>query len=315
MDSRGAIMSDSPDLKPIKTVLCAIDLSDISPGVLGLAAEMAEACEAKLIVLHAVEMWDKRYDFIVADIAKRIELDAYGKLQAELGRLGKKREVPVEVVVQKGHAITVIQDGIKKFKPDLVVMGSHGRRGLDSVLLGSVAERILRVSPVSVLVVRPPRNPDIYTLVCAVDLSDCSRTALERAIEIARHDKIKAIKVLHVFEVPIGYLEAGMSYETAFAKTRNVHQQEFDEFLKPFKDCGIACEAVLEEGAPGPTIVKYANTANADLLVVGAHGKSRLAAMLIGGISTKIVHRSAVPVLAVKSPEHHESLWQALDKL
>jgi nucleotide-binding universal stress UspA family protein len=308
-------MGDTPVIKPIKSILCAIDLSDISPHVLGLAAEFAEAYDARLIVLHVVEIWDKRYDFIVSEIAKRIEVEAHGKLQSELDRLGKSHGVPVEVVVQKGQAVITIQEAIRKFSPDLLVMGSHGKRGIDSLLLGSVAERILRVSPVSVLVVRPPKNPDIYTLLCAVDLSDCSRTALERSIEIAKQDKIAAIKVLHVFEVPIGYLEAGMAYETALAKTREIHQREFDEFIAPFKNCGVTCELILEEGVPGTTIVKYADSINADLLVIGAHGKSRLTAMLIGGISTKIVHRSTVPVLAVKAPQHFESLWQALEKL
>ena len=308
-------MPASPPLKPVKTILCAIDLSDISTHVLGLAAEFAEACDAKLLVLHVVEIWDKRYDFIVAEIGKRIEVEAYGKVQSELDRLGKSKGIPVEVVVQKGQAIATIQDAIKKLQPDLVVMGSHGRRGMDNLLLGSVAERILRVSPVSVLVVRPPKNPDIYTLLCAVDLSDCSRTALERAIEIAKLDKVASIKVLHVFEVPIGYLEAGMSYETALSKTREIHQREFDAFLEPYKTCGVALEQVLDEGSPASLVVKYAESIKADLLVIGAHGKSRLTAMLIGGISTKIVHRSSVPVLAVKSPEHFESLWQALEKL
>jgi nucleotide-binding universal stress UspA family protein len=308
-------MPDPSSLKPVQTVLCAIDLSDLSPNVLAMAAETAEAYEAKLMVIHAVEIWDKRYDFIVDDIAKRIELEAHGKLQAELDRLGKTRGVPVQVVVAKGQAGQIITDAIKKYKPDLVVVGSHGRRGIDHMLLGSVAERVVRTSPVSVLVVRPPRNPDIYTMVCAVDFSSCSRTALERAIEIARLDKVAAVQVLNVFEVPLGYLEAGMTYETAFNKTKAVHEQELAEFLKPYANCGVKLEPVIEEGAPGPMIVAYAEKVNADLLVIGAHGKSRLTAMLIGGASIKVVHRAKVPVLAVKSPEHFESLWQALDKL
>lgn len=308
-------MAVSHPLKPIKNILCAVDLSNISPHVLGMAAEFAEACDARLIVLHVVEIWDKRYDFIVDEIAKRIELEAHGKVQSELERLGKSQGIPVVVVVQKGQAVLTIQEAIRKFSPDLVVMGSHGKRGIDSLLLGSVAERILRVSPVSVLVVRPPKNPDVYTLLCAVDLSDCSRTALERSIDIAKQDKIEQINVLHVYEVPIGYLEAGMSYETALNKTREIHQQEFNSFMEPYKNCGVSCKLLLEEGAPASTIVKTAESIKADLIVIGAHGKSRLTAFLIGGTSTKIVHRSSLPVLAVKSPEHHESLWEALEKV
>jgi nucleotide-binding universal stress UspA family protein len=308
-------MTQSAPLPPIQKVLCAIDLSDISSHVLACAAEVAEAYDARLQVLHVVEVWDSRYDFIVPEMRKRIEVEANAKVQAELAHLGKTNQIPVDVAVTKGGAITKIMEFIRTERPDVIVVGSHGKRGLDHLLLGSVAEKVLRVAPCSVLVVRPPKNPNVKSIVCAVDFSDCSRTALERALEIAKLEKLGSIKVLNVFEVPIGYMEAGMTYETALAKTQDVHQQELDEFLKPYASVGIKIEPHLQEGAPAATIVKFAEQAGADLLVIGSHGRSRFTAMLIGGSSAKIAHRATVPVLAVKAPQHYESLWQALDKL
>jgi nucleotide-binding universal stress UspA family protein len=300
----------------VRSILCALDLTALSGDVLSMAAELAEAHDASLNVLHVVELWDSRYDFIVAEIEKKIEKDAHEKLRAELARLGRRGEVPVTVTIVKGQAGVRIIEAIRVTRPDLVVMGSHGHsKVLDRVLLGSVAEKIMRLSPVSVLVVRPLKNPDIKTIVCAVDFSDCSRTALEHAIELARLEKIPSIRVLNVYEVPMGCMEAGMSFAIAVGKTSGVHAREMDEFLKPHTDCGVDLIRAIEEGSPSSTMAAYAEKNNADLIVVGSHGRSALAALLFGGVSSRLVHQASVPVLAVKSAKHHESLWQALDKL
>jgi len=298
---------------PIKTVLCAIDLSSMTTHVLMAAAEVAQAYDAKLVVLHAVEVWDRRYDFIVDDLVKRIEVDAQAKVHAELGRLGKKHDVPIEVQVVKGHGHVAIISAVKTLRPDLLVIGSHGRRGIDRVLLGSVADSVLRQSPASVLVVRPLRNPDFYTIVCAVDFSDCSRQALERALDLAQRDKVKSIRALHVFEIPVVYVDAGLAYQAAFEQVEKAHIKEMEKFLKPYQNCGVAIESTVQEGPAAPTIMAFADRVNADLLVIGSHGRSRLGAMLIGGVSNKIVHRTQVPLLAVKASDHYESLWAAID--
>ncbi|HEY3320623.1 MAG TPA: universal stress protein [Planctomycetota bacterium] len=298
-----------------RTILCAIDLSDLSAPVLAAAAEMAELYSARLLVVHCVELWDSRYDFMVPEIAGRIEKDAREKLQAELAHLRKSNVVPLDVIVEKGPPLPVLRKTIVERRPDLVVIGSHGRRGIDAMVLGNTADKVLRMSPSSVLVVRPHKNPDIQSIVCAVDFSECSRTALEHALEIAQGEGIASIKVAHVFEVPIGYMEAGMTYESALAKTRAHHQKELTEFLKLFDGRPVKCEPAIEEGPPAATMVKFAEQSGADLLVIGAHGRSALTSWLFGGVSTSIVHRATMPVLVVKDPRHYESLWQALDRL
>jgi nucleotide-binding universal stress UspA family protein len=304
----------APKVPAINTVLCAIDLSDITSQVLASAAEMAEMYDAKLLVVHVVEVWDTRYDFIVPDIIKKIEAEAKEKVRAELAHLGKTTEVPVYVTVVKGHASVKLVEIIRKEKPELVVVGSHGKRGIDQILLGSVAEKVVRIAPSSVLVVRKPKRDDITKIVCGVDFSDCSRAALERAIDIARREKINSIAALSIYEVPIGYVEAGISYERAFQATKTAHKNGMTEFLKKYADCGVKIESYVEEGPPSATMLKFAEKYGADLLVIGAHGRSRLKAMLFGGTSTKVVHRATLPVLAVKSSKQSESLRVALDK-
>jgi len=307
--------ANTPPLPAIRTVLCALNLSDISAHVLAMAAEVAEAYDAKLLVMHVIEIWDPRYDFMMADLAKQLEKQAQDKLRAELERLGKTSTVPVETIITKGPATLKILQTIRERRPDLIVLGSHGRRGLDRALLGSVTDAVLRVSPTSVLTVRPLKNPDIKTIVCAVDFSSCSRAALERAVELARLEKLPAIKVLNVFEVPLGFMEAGMTYETVLTKLDTVRKNEMDGFLRSVNTAGVVCEPVAMEGPPAATVAQYAERIGADLIVVGSHGRSRLTAFVLGSISTRIIHQAKVPVWAVKAPGYRESLWLALDRL
>lgn len=299
---------------PSRTVLCAIDLSQFSEAVLAMAAEMAELCDGRLLVVHAVELWDSRYDFMVTEIAARIENNAREKLNAELAHLRKTHAAPVEVRVEKGPPLAVLREIVRKERPDLIVVG-HGRQGIDRLLLGSVAEKVLRLSPTPVLVVRPPRNPDIKKIACAVDMSECSRMALESGIEVAQAAGLSQVEVIHTFEVPVGYLEAGMTYETAFGKTKAVHEKGLSDFLQRYTGGAITCEPIVEEGPAAATLVKRAQQDGADLLVIGAHGRSAFTSILFGGTSSKVVRQATMPVLVIKSTQHYETLWQALDRV
>jgi nucleotide-binding universal stress UspA family protein len=165
-----------------------------------------------------------------------------------------------------------------------------------------------------VLGVRPPRNPDIRSIVCAVDFSACSQLALQCTAELARLEKLPAIKVLNVYEIPLGFMEAGLTSRTAALKIEAVHRSQMEEFLRAAQRA-VECEPVFREGSPAPTIAAYADEIGADLIVVGSHGRSSLAAFLLGSTSSRILHHARVPVWAVKSPRERETLWQALDKL
>ncbi|MBI3830733.1 MAG: universal stress protein [Planctomycetes bacterium] len=296
----------------IKKVLCATDLSPCSQHALAAAAEMAEAYDATLIVTHIVELWDARYDFLVKDLGKRLAEDARAQVAQELEHLGKTESVPVEVLIRKGHAGVELVRALKETEADLVVVGSHGKGAIDRVLLGSTAERLLHVSPVSVLIARPSPHPDITRIVAAIEASPTSEAGLDWALDLARREKLASISVVNAFEVPTGYLEAGMTYESARKKMQEIHELDIGRALAKRKGA-VKIAPHIEEGPTAETIVKFAGQQEADLLVLGTHGQSRLAAFFLGSVTQKVVRIAPMSVLAVKSPKHRQSILEALD--
>ncbi len=300
---------------PIKTVVCGTDLSSFSKDALAVAAELAQAYDAKLIVVHAIQSWDSRYDFLVDDITLKLTQDAKAQLAQELDHLGKKESVPVEVLVQKGEPLKVILDAATKHDAGLVVVGKKGLTDDEDEEMGSVPKHLVQLSPVSVLIVKPNPPRNIKRIVCAMDFSPCSKSGLDWAIDLARREKVSEIFVFNSFKVPRGYLEAGMTYEVACERMRVIHQKDADLMLERRKTAHIEIKPVIEEGPTAKSIVQFAKKEKADLIVIGTRGRSRMTAFLVGGTAIKVLSLAETSVLAVKSKKHYLTLLAALERL
>ncbi len=137
-----------------KRIGCAVDFSDGSRAALAEATDLARRFEADLVLLHAEEMPG------VTDIpppesvvaATRVELQA--RLDAWRGETEQALGRPVRGRLLSGPAAPGIARAAGEERLDLLVTGTHGRRGFRHLVLGSVAERIVHLSPCAVLVVR-----------------------------------------------------------------------------------------------------------------------------------------------------------------
>lgn len=141
------------------TWLVAIDFSDPSRAALRLAVSMAKACHAKLVALHVTtdpvmhldpageeEPWPP-HDGVAKAMAQKKHAELVGLVKGELGEA-------IEVKVAVGEPAQEIAAQAKELDARLIVMGTHGRTGLARFLVGSTAERALRLSPVPILCVR-----------------------------------------------------------------------------------------------------------------------------------------------------------------
>jgi len=144
-----------------KRILHATDFSDLSAWALGYATYLAETCGAELHVVHVV---DDSYQYWAAVDADAVPAgppveQVLAAAEKQLDRLAAER-VPggVRVVTEAlhGRASLEIIRYARDREADLIVMGTHGRTGLRHVLLGSVAEKVVRKSPCPVLTVRHP---------------------------------------------------------------------------------------------------------------------------------------------------------------
>jgi nucleotide-binding universal stress UspA family protein len=146
----------SPSPLTIRRILVPHDFSDTAARALDYALALAERLGASVTVVHAYEI--PVYGFpegpiVTAEMAGQIEAAARGAIEA-VAKRSARPGVEVDFVLRQGPAWSEIQAIAKEIRADLVVIGSHGRRGLSRALLGSVAEKVVRTAPCPVLTVR-----------------------------------------------------------------------------------------------------------------------------------------------------------------
>jgi nucleotide-binding universal stress UspA family protein len=152
----------SPKHFPIRHILVGHDFNESSDGALDYALAVAHSSEGRVTVLHTYEipsMGAPEVLVLTTDWIDQIRGVARAKLDAIVARV-QNRGVVVEPELREGRAWREINAYARDREVDLIVVGSHGRRGLPRALLGSVAEKVVRTAPCPVLVVRSEAKED-----------------------------------------------------------------------------------------------------------------------------------------------------------
>jgi nucleotide-binding universal stress UspA family protein len=144
-------------MSEIKTLLFATDFSKGSARACDLARSLADSCGASLVLLHVInELADRNARLVVAEVfeklATEMERHALEDMQQFRERYFKDVPVTTEIAVGKSHE-EIIRHA-KKIGADLILMGTQGRAGIQKMLMGSTAEKVVRSSPIPVLTVR-----------------------------------------------------------------------------------------------------------------------------------------------------------------
>jgi nucleotide-binding universal stress UspA family protein len=149
----------------LKHILVPTDFGEASQRALDVAIDLSKKYEASITLLHTYELPAYAYEGappIPADFLTPIQEAAARQLDGALDKL--RQQVPgAKGVLAYGVPWYQILESIKDLHADLVVMGTHGRRGLTHAVLGSVAEKTVRMSPVPVLTVRAAPTPSLRT--------------------------------------------------------------------------------------------------------------------------------------------------------
>lgn len=186
---------------------------------------------------------------------------------------------------------------------DLVVMGTHGRRGFARVRFGSVTEEVVRRAAAPVLTVRADSEPSspqtVRRVLAPTDFSDASETALRHAKEIALTYGAE-IDLLHVVDNATTPPIYGSS---SFEFPRQEAIEEAESALADLARDVIGIEHAVAEvasGHPVQSILDYVEENEVDLLVMATHGRTGLDRLLIGSVAERVLRTSPVPVFLVK---------------
>ncbi len=189
---------------------------------------------------------------------------------------------------------------------DLIVMGTHGRRGLRRLLLGSVAEEIVRLAPCPVMTV--PENDDrgpgasIERIAVPVDFSEHARLALGYATELAALYDAR-LDLLHVVDeviYPDFYPPVMPSGGSITEELRDQSIRRLNDLIADPGSKGLETEVHVHAGRAAPEITDFAAESGADLIVIASHGLTGIGHMLLGSVTEQVVRRAACPVFTVK---------------
>ncbi len=185
---------------------------------------------------------------------------------------------------------------------DVVVMGTHGRRGVDRMLFGSVTEEVVRFSPCPVLTVRQDADVEpsqaVRRILVPVDFSDASESAIRHAKEVALTYGAK-IDLLHVVEEPVYPSAYGVEADFPSEDVIDRVETKLGDIAR--EEIGIehvVVKAVI--GNPARDILDYVEKEDIDLIVQATHGRTGLDHMLIGSVTERVLRQSPTPVFAVK---------------
>jgi nucleotide-binding universal stress UspA family protein len=286
----------------LQKILCPIDFSPGSRQAMRAAVRLANEAGAELVLAHAWYVppmaFGAEYD-LAAELMEEIRIDAQAALEAaarEAAALGATRLSSRLVTGSPPHELVRVLEHDPEF--ELVVMGTHGRTGLARVLLGSVAESVVRRAPCPVLVVRPDGAIGPFARVlCPVDFSEGSQRAVDLAAELVPPGG--AITLLHVIDPPAIHAREQRLLEVV---------RDLDRWAAAHLDAWAAQLAaaapvakLCRVGHPGAEILKLLDEGPAfDLVVLGSHGKLGLERVLLGSVAEKVVRHASCPVLVAR---------------
>ena len=303
----------------IGRILCPIDFSDFSRRALDHAVAIAKWYESTVTLLHVYAIAPIVAYAPGSSMPPHAPLSPHDR-EAWLGlirtfaRVEAGTSVPLEFQLLEGNATAEILARASELPADLIVMGTHGRSGFERLLLGSITEKVLRKAECPVLSVPAkvadvaPAPPALFKrIVCAIDFSDCSMHALEYATSLA-HEADARLTVVHVVELPpdvpqdahelAGDGPRSLREYVALAKEdcRARLKEAISESMRTYCTVGT----VLAVGKPYQEILRVSEGQQADLLVIGIHGRGPVDRLLFGSTAQHLVRQASCPVLTLR---------------
>jgi nucleotide-binding universal stress UspA family protein len=281
----------------IHNVLIATDFSRFSNQALDIGLKLSQAYKAHAYVAFVVPsdefMLAGPDAYVAAKEAARRDLE---NLKLDL----KKTHTCIEgrdyhLYLLEGDVATSILHFAQQKQVDLIVLGTHGRGGLEKALMGSVAERVFRASTVPVLTIGPHARHASHALapkniLAAADFSPAGERAARYAAGLAAEHHSR-LTLLHVVNPK----------ELEHVPDRDRVLQAMDENLRELlgPEAG-ACDRRVECGRVAATILRTVHELNADMLVLGVHPAPEVLTRFMWPIAYEVVREASCPVLTVR---------------
>jgi nucleotide-binding universal stress UspA family protein len=298
----------------MKRILVPTDFSPASDRAIEQAAELARASKAEVHLLHKVvyppphpptELLDRlddaaQFDYVLKEVIERPEREAQEGLETRRKSLEGQGLAVTSHLERSGDVFGCIEHAVESWKPDLLVMGTHGRGGIQKWIMGSVAEKVLRHASVDVLTLHADSpvaraKGGIGEILVATDFSDGTRRALEAARRLTR-SMGGSICHLHVIETQ--FVPQGGEGAAALLEVSREQRMQIERALK--EETAGDETFVLAEGDVVREIDRVAEERRASWIAIGTHGLTGVRRALLGSVVEKVARYCHLPVLVVR---------------
>jgi nucleotide-binding universal stress UspA family protein len=286
-------------MQELQHVLAATDASEHGLSAVVTGAACARRSGASLDVVSVLETRLMPFGIKATEYHERFGEELHRKVVAQAEEAGA---ADATVHVRGGLAAPLITKMADEFGSDLVVVGAHPRPAVARFLVGSTAERVIRLARPPVLVATEGRREPFRRILVAVDLSRQSRRVLELAAVFAQADEAE-IRALYVQDrlTPM-LLEAALFDEQ---EQRHRAREQFELILSEVSlPSELMVSREIREGHAGHEVLHEAQQWKADLIVLGTHGFGFFNRMLLGSTSTYVLRHGDCATLVVPRPEN-----------
>lgn len=292
----------------IENILFPTDFTPRAEDAFSHAAHLANRHDARIHVFNVVtpEEADQTnpMDYLPLEesggalILTAEDVDVPGPPQADMN---------VEIVYRKMEGVSPakeIVDYVGEYDIDLVVMGTHGRQGINRLLSGSVSEEVVRQSSCPVFTVLgrddPQPGPDIQSVLAPVDFSESARLGLAHAREFAVAYGA-SLDVLHVVEEAVFPSVYGLDPITPYLPDVQERAREaLERLTDDVVDGAVPTNLHVMTGYAARDLIDFADEHGTGLIAMATHGRTGLERFLIGSVAEKVIRSASCPVFTVK---------------
>lgn len=276
----------------MRSILVPTDFSDCSASAYNYASMLAEKTKATIYLLHVLDIPFPSQSVNGSETATRLdthfmmELMKLTKARMSKVRSGKAfKNAEVHEIIELGSITDKVFSAVKKYRIDMIVMGTHGTGGLQEKFIGTNAEKIVRNSDIPVLSVKyEVKNPKLESIVLATDFSRELDYVLPAVSNIA--DLLKARLILTKI-VTVDKFETSVETESQiseFRKKSKLYNYSANVYYADSKEAGIRLAA---------------ERAEADMIALGTHGRNGLSHFFRGSVAEDVVSHASLPVLTI----------------
>ena len=291
-----------------KNILVPLDGSTLSEAALGPAAFLAERLHSPLTLLHVIEQ------DAPAEVHQEHHLREPGEAEAYLKDVAA-RALPASVRV-KTHvhsapvadvAKSIVEHATTEFKPDLIVICTHGRTGMLDVLFGSIALQVIGRGNTPLLLITPESPAfKLDRILVPLDPDSVHDDSLPPAEFLAGRfqSQLILLSVIPTLATLTGELAATGSLMPAtthaFLDMREENAgKHLQEHVEEFRKKGIKASVEVARGDPAAMILKSAEQSDTDLIVLSTHGKAGIGAFWARSVAPKVAQRTRLPLLLI----------------